>query len=436
MNQINLGSLYIKTALVILLSSLFFGCLASLTYLLPEFLKDTFGLVSLRPMHVSAAVFWILLSATACVYFGLNQLFPERINKSLALMQYMLWIIAVLGVFYSYFNKQFGGREYWEFNPIWAIPIALAWILFLVQFFKTVSFKIKWPVYLYMWMTGLIFFIYIFIENYLWLIPYFNQNIIKDITIQWKVNGSLVGAWNQILYGTLFYLMDKISGNSEMAYGKTTFTMYFLGLFNMLFNWSHHIYTVPTQEYIRYVGYLVSMTEWIFLLKTLFQWKTEISEIRKYQSIFAFRFIAAANIWVFLNLIQALIMSVPAFNLYTHGTHITVAHAMGTTIGINTMIILSASFFFLSEPNKTYSKQMHQVFWLTQIGLFMLWLGLVLAGVYKGFWQMSENAGNFSSMIVQSKPFFMLFVFGGFILSIGIGILGVYLIRMPKLSKS
>ncbi|MBK7967342.1 MAG: hypothetical protein IPK10_20060 [Bacteroidetes bacterium] len=44
-----------------------------------------------------------------------------------------------------------------------------------------------------------------FLENYLWTIPYFRENLILDMTVQWKVNGSLVGAWNQILYGTVFF---------------------------------------------------------------------------------------------------------------------------------------------------------------------------------------------------------------------------------------
>jgi nitric oxide reductase subunit B len=264
MKEINFGKLYIKTALVLLFITLIFGCLAGASYIWPGFLKDSLGFISMRPIHVSAALFWILLGATACVYFGLNQLFPNKINSRLALAQYALWVIAMAGIFYSYLKGEFGGREYWEFNPIWALPIALAWLLFVIQFLSLVLKQKNWPVYYYMWMTGIVFFLYIFIENYLWLIPYFKHSIIKDMAIQWKVNGSLVGAWNQILYGTAFFLMDRITGNTKVGFSKLAFTMYFIGFFNMLFNWSHHIYTLPTADYIRYVGYIVSMTEWVF----------------------------------------------------------------------------------------------------------------------------------------------------------------------------
>lgn len=58
--------------------------------------------------------------------------------------------------------------------------------------------------------------------------------------------------------------MDRISGTKTVGKNNLAFAMYFLGLFNLMFNWGHHIYTLPTDKYIRYIGYAVSMTEWIF----------------------------------------------------------------------------------------------------------------------------------------------------------------------------
>ncbi len=419
MKEINFGKLYLKTALVLLFITLIFGCLAGASYIWPGFLKDSLGFISMRPIHVSAALFWILLGATACVYFGLNQLFPNKINTKLAAAQYALWVVAMAGIFYSYLKGEFGGREYWEFNPIWAVPIALAWLLFVIQFLSIVLKQKNWPVYYYMWMTGIVFFLYIFIENYLWLIPYFKQSIVKDMAIQWKVNGSLVGAWNQILYGTAFFLMDRITGNSKVGFSKLAFTLYFIGFFNMLFNWSHHIYTLPTADYIRYVGYIVSMTEWVFFLKTVYTWKSELNDIQKYQSFFPYQFLMAANFWVFVNLIQALLMSIPAINLYTHGTHITVAHAMGTTIGINSMFILAAAFYFYGPTYHQKTKGLNIYFWTLQLGILLLWLGLIVSGLIKGMWQMAEIRSDFASMMLQLKPWIMLFYLGGLLATIG-----------------
>lgn len=400
-----------------LLVGLSIGILSALVYLFPDFLKTTLGFISLRPMHVSSAIFWILLGATGCIYNGLRVYTNQNTGNNISIIQWSLWIIAIIGVFFSYVTHQFGGREYWEFNPVWALPIALSWVLFLINFYSIVIKKIKrWPVYVWMWSTGIVFFLFTFTENYLWLFPYFRENYVIDTTIQWKVNGSLVGSWNQIIYGTAFFLMDRINGTGKIGKNKLAFAMFFLGLFNLMFNWGHHIYTLPTEKYIHYTGYLVSMTEWLFFVRILSGWKKSVNEIQRNYHYFPYRFLMASDIWVFLNMGQAILMSIPAINIYTHGTHVTVAHAMGTTIGINTMILLAACFEFL-QPNK-YSevkpaRRINVAFWILQASLLLFWICLNAAGIKKGIWQLSEQQGSYHTMMEQLKPYFIGFTIGG-----------------------
>ncbi len=410
-SKFNIGNLFLITALCMLVLGMFFGILAASVYIFPDFMKNQLGFVSLRPLHVSLAIFWIILGSTGCIYNGLKQHIAEVKTYRIAFIQWALWIIAIIGIVISYFTKDFGGREYWEFNPIWALPIAIAWILFLLNFYPIVK-KIKdWPVYVWMWLTGVLFFLFTFSENYLWVFTYFREHFITDMTIQWKVNGSLVGSWNQILYGTAIFLMDKISNTKNTGRSKFAFFMYFLGLFNLMFNWGHHIYTLPTEKYIRYIGYIVSLTEWVFFIKIVFDWKKSLTTIQKNYHYFPYKFIMATDIWVFINMGQAILMSIPAINKYTHGTHITVAHAMGTTIGINTMILLAACFEFFN--NKDKRKRLNYLFWLLQLSLLVFWVSLNIAGIQKGIWQLSINQGSYSKMMESLSPYFIAFVFAG-----------------------
>lgn len=432
LNKINIGNLFLITAVLMLLLGLCFGILAALIYLYPDFLKEELGFISLRPLHVSSAMFWIIIGAIGCVYNGLRIVSKKAISTKIALVQWFLWIIAITGIFVSYFIHQFGGREYWEFNPIWALPIAAAWILFLINFSNLISQVRKWPVYVWMWLTGTVFFLFTFSENYLWLFPYFREHFVTDMTIQWKVNGSLVGAWNQMLYGTAFFLMDKISDSKKVGKNNLAFAMYFLGLFNLMFNWGHHIYTLPTDKYIRYIGYVVSMTEWVFFAKIIFNWKGSVNEMQKHYHYFPYKFLMAADIWVFINMGQAILMSIPAVNIYTHGTHVTVAHAMGTTIGINTMILLAACFEFL-KPNMFReikpSKKINLVFWILQISLVFFWLSLNVAGIKKGIWQLSEHQESYSKMMDSLLPYFIVFVVAGLGLLISFTALAIKLLK-------
>ncbi len=428
----NLGLYFLASALLMLILGLIFGVLAALNYIIPGFSQDYLGFIQLRPLHVSCIIFFILLGASGCVYCGLQAIHPKTVSKPLAYIQLILWWIAIICILSSYFQQQFGGREYWEFPPRYAIIIVLAWLIFLVNFFIVAVQIKKWPVYIWMWMTGILFFLFTFIENYLWEFPYFREHFIKDLTIQWKANGSLVGSWNQLIYGTAFYLMERISGNRSNAKSNLAFALYFLGLFNLMFNWGHHIYTLPTESYIRYVSYIVSMTEWIFLLRIFYTYRNTLTTAKKNFHYFPYRFLIASEIWILLNMALAIIMSVPAFNLYTHGTHVTVAHAMGTTIGINTMILLAAFLEFFMPHNEEYikgSKVLKILYWVTQFSLLIFWLTLIIIGIKKGLWQMGAQTASFGMMMQSLQNWLYIFVFAGSILMVSISMISIVLLK-------
>jgi len=117
------------------------------------------------------------------------------------------------------------------------------------------------------------------------------------MTIQWKSYGSMVGAWNMMIYGSSIYLMEKISGDKKYSHSTIAFVLYFTGLFNLMFNWGHHIYTLPTHNFIKHISYIVSMTELFILGKIIWQWKSTLTTAQKHFNRTAYRFIIAADVW-------------------------------------------------------------------------------------------------------------------------------------------
>ncbi|WP_188362974.1 cbb3-type cytochrome c oxidase subunit I [Flavobacterium orientale] len=424
------GIWVLRLALLLLFLGVLFGFLASFAYRLSDAKSDFIGFLKLRPLHVTSAYFGIVLGGLACVALAIQRDAVQRSATRLLKVHLLLWLVALVGIFYSYLTGDFGGREYWEFKPIWALPILLSYFVFLVYFLKNVGSYKSWPVYYWMWFTGIVFFAFIFIENYLWLFPYFREHLIADMTIQWKVNGSIVGAVNQIIYGLAFYLMTKISGNEKMGHSKLIFAMYFLGLFNLMFNWGHHIYILPTDRYIHHISYIVSMTEWVILIRIFYNWNQQLNENRTHYYFFPYRFLMAADYWVIINLAIALLMSIPAFNLYTHGTQITVAHAMGTTIGINTMIVLGGAFYFIKptfESGKALMR-MTLVFWTTQIALLLFLITLAGMGIQRALWQAGISGAAFGQMMLKSRPWMIGFIITGTLLFVSLASVVLYLL--------
>lgn len=423
----------ILSGLVLFITGMLFGITGSLQYILPGFLKPHLSFEKTRPLHVTSVVFWILFTATGSVLIYLREYTGRKVFADwLSRLQLGLFFLAALLILSSYVLGIFGGREYWEFPPVLAILLAAGWILFIIQVTGSIKTLKQQPVYIWMWLTGAFGFLFTFSESYLWTLPYFEKDIVRDMTVQWKSYGSLVGSWNMLVYGVGIYLMEKISQDKSYARSPMAFALFFLGLFNLMFNWSHHIYTLPVNPNIRHIGYLVSMTELFILGRLIYKWKDSITAARKNKHSLPYRFLMIADAWIFINLFLAILISVPAINVYTHGTHITVAHVMGTTIGINTMLLLAVSFDLLSDTCQSlepYRTRIFRATWLANVSLFIFLTSLFLAGVQRARWQMSVDAISFGQMMKNLMPYFIAFAISGGLMFVAFSIIVYPLLR-------
>jgi len=334
----------------------------------------------------------------------------KEFNNKLLRIHLWLFIIGGVLVLGSYILGKFGGREYWAFPPVLAIFIVAAWLLFIYNIVSNLKgYKVRlcnklggYPVYLWMWLTGLVFFFFTFLEVYAWIIPYFKSKVIIFI------------------YGTALFVMTSIHNDNKTPCSKLTYFFYLLGLANLMLGWAHHVYPVPNAKWIRHLAYFISMTELLVLAKLIWDWKGSLPKLVKDKYSIQYRLLFYTDLWIFLNLILAIAMSIPAINVYTHGTHITVAHAMGTTIGINTSILLATILFVYEDFFNKYDKKVLKVgFYLFQIGLLVFWFALIFAGIYKGyhrtvlgenFYEYREGINNFL-WVVYIASFLVLAAF-------------------------
>ena len=413
---------FIYIGLISLLFGLLCGLLAGFQYITPSFIKEILPFNALRPLHTLFVVSWILLSAIGGIYYYIK---PK--NQNLVRIHFWLFIITGIGIIVSYLTKNFAGKEYLEFPSYFYFPIVVGWILFGINYYKTMlpSFK-NWPVYYWMWATGIVFMIYHFTEAHLWLLPYFRDHFIQNISLQWKSGGSYVGSWNMLVYGTSLFVMSKISNDDSYAKSKKAFFFYFLGLTNLMFGWAHHIYIIPTAPWIRYLAYAISMTEWIILFSIIYDWKKSLSAEKKIEYSIAYKLMLLADFWVFLNIILALLISIPAINLFTHGTHITVAHSMGTTIGINTLILLSSIAFIIESENKfilLFEKRIAMGIKIFNFSFLLFWASLLIMGIKKGYWTFFSKNESFSQLQDALHWIYILFVIFGLGIIVGLSII-------------
>lgn len=426
---------FILFGILSLFFGMMFGFVATLQYIFPHFIKEYFAFTKSRALHVTLVVAWILMTATGIIYYQMSKAKSGVLIPKISVFHFFSFLIGGLIIIGTLFGGIFGGREYMAFPPVLSVFILAGWLMFAIGFF-THSRKLpkKWPVYYWMWATGIVFFIFTFSEAHLWLIPYFRENLVRDVTVQWKSYGALIGSWNMLVYGSSIYIMYKIHDSTNLIRGKLAFALYFIGLMNLMFGWAHHCYIVPYSPWIRIIAYAISMSELLILGRIIFLWSKSLVQSVKFLHKIEFRFLFAADYWIVFNLVLAILMSVPWINYYTHGTFITVAHAMGTTIGINTSILISAILWIVQKEHKKFTeknkKQFMIGFYLFHSSLVVFWLSLIFAGIYKSEWMYSESTSQFGDMLSGIKP-----VFGVLYIS-GIGILfGVLIVLLPVLKS-
>ncbi len=416
----NPANLFLLAGLLALWCGALFGVIGAWQHVIPG-VVDAIPFVKSRPLHVSLVVAWIFLGAVGGVYHYLPKLagIPLHAPK-LAWWHLGIFLGTGLLIIASYLAGRFGGREYWEFPPVLGIPIAVGWMLLVYNFFRTAARRRgPWPAYLWMWATGIVFFLLTFAEAHLYLVPGLSGNMVRDLTVQWKAYGALTGSWNMLVYGTGMVVMERIGGDARPALSRTAYLLFALGFTNLLFGWAHHIYPVPAASWLRILAYAISMTEWLLLVRMIRAWRGTLDAGLKQRHSLPHRFLFASEVWVFINLGLALLISIPAINLFTHGTHITVAHAMGSTIGINTTILFASVFFIAGG---TLTRSARAGFWIFNASLLLFWLCLVGAGMVKGWLTVTTDMA-FQPIMDRAWPFIAGFAVSGIGLFIGLTLL-------------
>lgn len=337
--------------------SVVFGILSALYYIpsvAPVFQAAGLSLQELRPLHTTFVSAWLFVGAVSFVLQYLIESGGELkgVERGLFVVQISTWVIAGVGALGALLMGFTSGREYIGFPPIISVFIMVGWIAFLLLFAKRV-WRGFWsrPVYVYMWGVGVFFFVWTFTEGHAWMLRSVQQYPVADIQIQWKSCGTLVASFNQMVYGCLFYLGEKLGDDERIAHSQKAFALFGVGLLNSFTNYAHHTYHLPQSEIIKWVAFIVSMLEIIILYQVLkdvlgvaetyVKGKVPNSPLK--------RFVQASKCWNLFLLTLALGISIPTLNTFIHGTHVVMAHAMGSEIAIDTYILLAVFVMAISE---------------------------------------------------------------------------------------
>ncbi len=306
-----------------------------------------------RPLHTVYGAAWPILAALAGLYHHLHTRDRPvgRTERWRLRIMVVSWTVAGAGILLSVPAGWTSGREYVGYHPIWSIPIAIGWACLCGSVVEAFASRIfSRPVYALMWVTGCLLFAWTFLEQHAWLLSPVFEDPIVDKRLQWKACGTLVGAFNFLIYGSLFRLGEHLTGDERYAHSRTAWALWYVSLANTLFNYTHHTYHLPQGHALKWWGFAVTMTETILVFKAV---ADLVSAIRSQQGgpVACRSLLNTTKGWTVFMLVSAILLSVPPLNALVHGSYLIVGHAMGGMIGIDTMAMLAVTAWLLAADS-------------------------------------------------------------------------------------
>ncbi|MEO6594971.1 MAG: cbb3-type cytochrome c oxidase subunit I [Planctomycetota bacterium] len=309
-------------------------------------------LPQMRPIHTAFASLWIFGASVAVMYHWLatqhgGLTAADRVRFR---VHTVCWLLAGAGIFVTLLLGISSGREYIGFHPAFSALLLIGWFAFAWNFLRHLRHGF-WgqPIYVWFWTVGTLFFVYTFVEGHAYLLPSVFENPVRDLQVQWKSCGTLVGSFNFLMYGSLTYVGEKLSGDPRYAQSKTAFWLFGVGCLNSFTNYVHHTYHLPQVHIVKWVAFVVSMAELIILLKVV----VDVGRSLKKRDPAAFcgrgAWLVQAKWWTVVMLFTSILISVPNLNSVIHGTQAVMGHAMGATIGIDTIVLLGTSSWLVVE---------------------------------------------------------------------------------------
>ena len=122
-----------------------------------------------------------------------------------------------------------------------------------------------------------------------------------------------------------------------------------IGLLNSFTNFAHHTYHLPQDHLIKWISFVVSMMEVAILCRATYDLYKLVRARDDLEFCAARGSFAASKYWTGAILLSSVLISIPPLNAIIHGTYAVAGHAMGATIGIDTMVLLGAVIWILGE---------------------------------------------------------------------------------------
>ena len=311
----------------------------------------------------------------------------------------------------------------WGETPFWIDPIALVGLALLAYNYLIPIARSRGPMYVTLW-----YFMAAFVWTFL---TYAMGNMLPEYMLTGSNAGAVSGLFIHDLvglfvtplgWGMMYYIVPIILRRPIWSHGLSLVGFWGLAFFYPLQGIHHFLYT-PIPMFLQY-GAIISTIAVEFVVATVVI--NFIGTIwgsgRMVVSNLPIRWFYTGMIFYFITCFQCALQVTLTFQKLIHFTDWVVGHAHLVMFGVFTMWIFGFMTYLMPRlyGRDWYSKKLCEWhFWLSAVGVFVMFLDLTLAGIFQGFYWSALMPWN--DMLAGSQPFWAtrlvagLMMFAGFL---------------------
>lgn len=407
---------YIGTSAFWLLFGTTIGQYLGIKFLAPD--ADQLSWLSfgrLRPVHTNAVFWgWASLGMLGLGYY----IVPRVSNTSIANLRHgwlsliLINATVVLGTVSLMAGINNGGGEYREY--IWPVmlPFAVALVLTLVNFLKTIARRKTTEIYISNWymISAIIFTIVIALVAYL---PFW-QNGLGEIIVQGYYMHQGVGMWFMLFtLGIVYYFLPQQLNKPIYSYSLGILAFWTQILFYTLIGTHHFIFSaipwwLQTVAIVGSAGMVIPVVAGTtnFLMTFKGAWY-------KVKDSYTLPFFLAGIIFYFTGSMQGTAEAFRYTNLIWHFTDFTVAHSHLTMYGIISFLLWGSIYAVVPRLTGQEPPQLTvgAHFWFSLIGLMFYTVPLMYGSSLRGLMWMDGKP--FIDSVVLMAPYWLWRAIGG-----------------------
>ncbi|MCB9853142.1 MAG: cbb3-type cytochrome c oxidase subunit I [Phycisphaerales bacterium] len=376
-----------------------------------------------RFVHTQGVAYGFIANAfLGALHWAVPRLTGNRVlSDKLSWFILFAWQAIVLATVVGVLSGEAQALE-WGETPVWIDPVAQLGLILVAINFLTPILKVKGPMYVTLWYL---------IAAFIWTpLVYAMGNFLPEYVIGGSAAGAIGGLFihdlvglfvTPIGWGLMYYFVPIILKKPIWSHGLSLVGFWGLAFFYPL-NGIHHFLYSPIPMFLQY-GAVISTIAVELVVTTVIVnfFGTLVGRGDALRTNLSIRWFYIGMVFYFTTCLQCAFQVTLTFQKVIHFTDWVVGHAHLVMFGVFGFWILGMMTHLLPRLMKARdwycNRWNHWHFWLSGIGLFVMFIDLMIAGLIQGFaWR---DLAPWEDSLTFSTPFWKLRTLTGIAIVVG-----------------